>query len=42
MEKVSEEVYAACGVPVALFRSGQEGTGQRESFRRFLRAPVGG
>ena len=35
----SAEVYAACGVPVALFATG-EGTAQRESFRRLLHATV--
>ena len=33
------EVYSACGVPPALFRTG-EGTAQRESFRRLLHSTV--
>ena len=33
------EVYAACGVPAALFTTG-EGTAPRESFRRLLHSTV--
>ena len=35
----SMEVYAACGVPAALFSVG-EGTAQRESFRRMLHSTI--
>ena len=38
-ERAALEIYAACGVPPALFAIG-EGTAQRESFRRFLHATV--
>ena len=38
-ERASMEVYAACGVPPALFAVG-EGTAQRESYRRFLHGTV--
>ena len=38
-ERAATEIYAACGVPPALFAVG-EGTAQRESFRRFLHATV--
>ena len=38
-ERASMEVYAACGVPPALFAIG-EGTAQRESYRRFLHGTV--
>ena len=39
MKTASREVYAATGVPADLF-GGQEGTAQRESFRRFLHATI--
>ena len=38
-ERASMEVYAACGVPPALFAVG-EGTAQRERYRRFLHGTV--
>ena len=39
LSAASAEVYAACGVPVALFSVG-EGTAQRESFRRLLHSTI--
>ena len=35
----SLEVYGACGVPAALFQSG-EGTAQREAFRRLMHSTI--
>ena len=40
LERSFVEVLAACGVPPALFGAGGDGTGQRESFRRFLHATL--
>ena len=39
LNAASMEVYAACGVPAALFTTG-EGTAQRESFRRLLHSTI--
>ena len=38
-ELASQEIFAACGVPLSLVAK-SEGTGQREAFRRFMHATI--
>ena len=38
----AEAVLSACGVPIALVTAGGDGTGQRESWRRFAMGPLAG
>ena len=39
-ERAYIEVLSACGVPPGLFSGSQDGTGQRESFRRLLHSTI--